>query len=191
MKKLEVTITYMERFGDEPVPSSEVPLSMVLRHEEHASWELYRDFYYGVGYANFWWERRLWTEEQWFVLQNDSSVELFCLYENEKPAGYFELNFAKLPESAELSFFGLYPNYIGKGIGKMLLVQALLRLQSRSPKMMLVNTCDLDHPSAKPLYESFGFRRCKTVKQIIADPREQGILGKDLSLPKHYKGSKK
>ena len=181
----------MERFGSEPVPKSEVPLSMVLHHEEHASWEQYRDFYYGVGYANFWWERRLWTEEQWYALQDNAAVELWGLYENQKPAGYFELNFARLPKTAELAFFGLYPEYVGKGLGRMLLGQALNRLHEKSPEMILVNTCDLDHDAARPLYESCGFRRCKTVKQIIDDPRDMGILPSDLALPKNFKGSKK
>ncbi len=181
----------MERFAADPVPQSDVPLSMVLRHEEHASWELYRDFYYGIGYANFWWERRLWTEEQWFDLQNNQFVQLYGLYENEKPAGYFELNFEGLPETAELSFFGLYPHQIGKGLGRMLLNQALQKLAEKNPKIMLVNTCDLDSEFARPLYESVGFRRCKTVKKTIDDPREIGILPSDLALPKNFKGSKK
>ncbi len=186
MKKLKVTISYMERSVSEPVLSGEFGENFTLRHERGALGELHREFYYSVGLNNFWWERRLWNDEQWQELATDTDVELWGLYEGETAAGFFELSFANLLESAELSFFGLCPSYIGKGLGRVLLSKAVQRLEEKFPIRILVDTCDLDHEAAKPLYESFGFRQYKVVARVIEDPRHTGVLPADLPLPKNF-----
>ena len=69
------------------------------------------------------------------------------------------------------AYFGLFPAFIGKGLGKYLLAWALDRAWSFNPRRVWVHTCDLDHPAALPNYLRAGFTVYDetVVEQIVAD----------------------
>ena len=73
-----------------------------------------------------------------------------------QPAGYSELD-RREPGQIELAYFGLFPQFIGQGLGKYFLGWTLDRAWSYGPDRVWLHTCDLDHPAALPNYQQAGF----------------------------------
>jgi GNAT superfamily N-acetyltransferase len=73
------------------------------------------------------------------------------------PAGYFELK-RHPDQSIEIAYFGLLPEYIGRGWGKYLLTEAVRTAWSMGPQRVWLHTCTLDHPAALPNYLRRGFQ---------------------------------
>jgi GNAT superfamily N-acetyltransferase len=59
--------------------------------------------------------------------------------------------------NAELAYFGLIPDYIGRGLGGFLLATAIDIAWSKPIERLWVHTNTLDHPRALPLYQQLGF----------------------------------
>lgn len=88
----------------------------------------------------------------------DSNREIRVLKLGQRSSGFFEV-LHEMPELAEISYFGLMPHAIGRGLGRWFLHAALSSAWARRPSRVVVKTCTLDHPAALPLYLSAGFRR--------------------------------
>src|SRR5918995_1859877 len=73
------------------------------------------------------------------------------------PTGYFELR-AHQDDSVEIAYFGLLPDFIGRGWGKYLLTRAVQSAWQQGPRRVWLHTCTLDHPAALPNYLKRGFR---------------------------------
>ena len=79
------------------------------------------------------------------------TTEIFVLYVGGVPAGYFELDTAA-PDETELCYFGLIPEFIGRGLGPFLLRAAIDRAWSRPIRRLWVHTRSLRPPEgARPL----------------------------------------
>ena len=90
---------------------------------------------------------------------NHEEVHIFGFYENNNFVGYCELDYRYKPK-LEMVYFGLIPNYQGKGVGKLLL-NSMLNIAwdlQPSPEKVWLTTCDLDHPSALNNYLKRGFK---------------------------------
>ena len=77
------------------------------------------------------------------------------------PAGYFELE-KHHDGSVEVSYFGLLPEFQGRGLGKYLLTEAAEAAWARGASRVWLHTCTLDHPGALANYLARGFRPFKT-----------------------------
>ena len=64
------------------------------------------------------------------------------------------------PDETFIAYFGLVPEFIGRGLGRFFLDWAVDRAWDLGHARVRVQTCDLDHPAALPNYERAGFRRC-------------------------------
>ncbi|MDP6358679.1 MAG: GNAT family N-acetyltransferase, partial [Planctomycetota bacterium] len=73
------------------------------------------------------------------------------------PAGYFELEPTDEGQ-AKIVYFGLLPQFIGQGIGGLLLSGAIERAWQIAGRRVCLNTCTEDHPSALAFYQRFGFK---------------------------------
>jgi GNAT superfamily N-acetyltransferase len=73
------------------------------------------------------------------------------------PAGYAELDRREAPDT-ELAYFGLLPEFIGRGLGRYLLDWAIRHAWRARPRRIWVHTCDFDHPRAIAVYRKSGFR---------------------------------
>ena len=100
----------------------------------------------------------------------DEFVYIFVLYIGGQPGGYFELDYRNKPEM-ELAYFGLFPDFIGKGYGAYLLKAAIHEAWSNNLSRFWVHTCNLDHPNALRLYQRFGFEVYKQEVELINDPK--------------------
>ncbi len=71
------------------------------------------------------------------------------------PCGYFE--FEKLErERTEIASFGLLKQFSGSGLGKKMLLKALIMARKEGQQRITVNTCSLDHPAALANYKARG-----------------------------------
>jgi GNAT superfamily N-acetyltransferase len=73
------------------------------------------------------------------------------------PAGFFELK-AHADGGVEIAYFGLLPEFIGRGLGKHLLTEAVERAWGLGARRVWLHTCSLDDKAALPNYLARGFR---------------------------------
>jgi GNAT superfamily N-acetyltransferase len=116
----------------------------------------YRYLYETVGRDYVWTDRRRMNDETLGAIVQDENVELWVLYCEGAPAGYAELDFRKMP-NAELAYFGLIKDFIGRGLGGFLLATAIDIAWTKPIERLWVHTNTLDHPRALPLYQQMGF----------------------------------
>lgn len=117
----------------------------------------YRYLYDRVGRDYVWVNRKRMSDETLAAIIHDPKVQVYVLYADGVPAGFIELDFRN-PPTAELTFLGLMPEFVGRGFGRYLLAQALDLLWTPAETgRAIVQTCTLDHPRALPMYQRFGF----------------------------------
>ena len=116
----------------------------------------YRYLYNTVGETYVWVERRRMSDEALAAIVQDPRVEIYVLYLGGAPAGYAELDFRSKSE-AELAYFGLLPDFVGRGFGTFMLASAIDIAWSKPIERLWVHTNTLDHPRALPLYQKMGF----------------------------------
>jgi len=159
---LEVIRTYLEmRAPSELQPArSDDPL-IKIEQQRNCSIALFRLLYLEVGRNYRWIDRLPWTDEQIsaHLAQPENSIWLMS-HEGEM-AGYFELRKCE-DGSTELAYFGLLPQFIGRGLGRHLLTCATEQAWKDGAKRVWLHTCTLDDPAALPNYLKRGFKPFKT-----------------------------
>jgi len=153
-----VTRTYLELTSPadlRPVPAPD-PAPRIERVGQCPA-SFYRYLYAEVGRAFRWTDRLGWSDEKIRGHLATRGLSLWLMTWEAAPAGYFELK--PHPDgSVEIAYFGLLPEYIGRGWGKYLLSEAVRAAWSTRPTRVWLHTCTLDHPAALPNYLQRGFR---------------------------------
>jgi GNAT superfamily N-acetyltransferase len=139
-----------------PVPS---PAPQVERLSQ-CSVELFRYLYEKVGQAHRWTDRLSWSDEAVRQHLDTPGVSMWLMSWEGLPAGYFELREHE-DDSVEIAYFGLLPDFIGRGWGKYLLTRAVESAWQVGVQRVWLHTCTLDHPAALPNYLKRGFRRVR------------------------------
>jgi GNAT superfamily N-acetyltransferase len=116
----------------------------------------FRFLYREVGRHHHWVDRLVWSDRQVEEYLASPRLKLFVLYVAGAPAGYFEL-WRHEDEAIEVAYFGLLPEFVGQGLGKMLLTAAVERAWAERPSRIWLHTCSLDHAAALPNYIARGF----------------------------------
>ena len=70
--------------------------------------------------AYHWWERNELSDEELFAITSHDLVEIHAFYMEGCPAGYVELD-RRAGNDIEIAYFGVFPEYQGRGIGPYLL----------------------------------------------------------------------
>ena len=173
-----VTVTYLEMKSQEQrsaAPGWGEPV--VIRRAERPTISFYRYLYDTVGADWDWFERRRLSDEALAAIVHDGAVEVFVLHVRGVPAGYVELD-RRVEHEVEIAYFGLVPDYIGRGLGPCLLGWGLDRAWSYGPRRVWLHTCSLDHPKALSVYRRAGFevfdRRVEPVETTLLDLVRQG-----------------
>ena len=168
---LDVTITYLE-MRRRPSNSLRLPTpertAILQAHQPTVSF--YRYLYCHVGEPWLWYERRAMDNETLRAIIHDPAVSIYVLYFDGVPAGYVELD-NRVDHEIELAYFGLLPEFIGRGLGPWLLDWTLDTAWDREPSRIWVNTCNLDHPKALLCYQQAGFEPYRQEFIQIRDPR--------------------
>jgi len=130
-----------------------------IREETERDWRFNRDLYFAVGEQWQWIDKRPWTDEQWQEYASAPELLTFAAYHGDTLAGYYELR-RDTEGGMEIAYFGLLPEFIGRGLGGALLTSAIEEAWSRrgeiAPKRVWVHTCNLDHPKALANYQARG-----------------------------------
>ncbi len=178
INQIEITITYLqmlERPKTAPVHPPSIGQPIALLHAEKPSVSFYRYLYNTVGEPWLWYERRELSDEALAEIVENPLVEIYVLYLGGSPAGYAELD-RREKGQIELAYFGLTPEFTGRGIGKWLLDCAIDTAWRHEPERLWVHTCTLDHPAALRLYQRAGFEPYKQKSGKIHDPRVTGLI---------------
>jgi len=149
-----VTVTFLEMHEPKDFPVS-LPGTRFDLLPNPVSVDEYRKYYYGVGEKHFWLDRMVMPDEELFQKINADNIKVYVFYINNKPAGYIE--FIVEEKYVEILYFGIMPEFIGKGFGKYFLQWVIAKAWSYKPGWIQLNTCTLDHPNALGTYKKAGF----------------------------------
>ena len=119
-------------------------------------------FYRSVGKPWQWTDRLVWTEKQWRTYAVRDELETWIGYLDDDEIGYFELE-AQPECNVQLQYFGLLPEFTGRGLGGALLSSAIARAWAmEGTRRVWVHTCTNDHPAALENYRRRGFQIYRT-----------------------------
>ena len=162
-----VTRTYLEMRASSElnVARSDDPL-IKIEQQRDCSVELFRFLYREVGKNYFWTDRLPWSDEQITAYLEQPEVSLWLMTYDDDIAGYFELK-KEADGSTEVAYFGLMPQFIGRGLGKHLLTSAVEQAWADGATRVWLHTCTDDDPAALPNYLKRGFQPFKTEQYTV------------------------
>ncbi len=173
---VEYAITYLEMTARPDVARPHMPsgpVSALVAADTPPAW-YFLSLYDAVGSEYEWTDRHQQSTEEIEAFLHHKDVTLFSLVRDGWPHGFFILD-AREEGVVDLSYFGLVPQAIGRGVGQYLLSTAVhMAWDIPLTERVTVNTCSLDHPRALPLYQKVGFEpyRRETVSRVLTRDRD-------------------
>ncbi|WP_116085755.1 N-acetyltransferase [Tropicimonas sp. IMCC34011] len=174
--RIDYTITWLEMTERPSYPRPHHPLSgpvQLLCARTPPVW-YFLDLYRAVGTDYSWEDMFEAGEEDLASWIQDPDTELWTLLKDGWPNGFFFLDHRE-PETCDLSYFGLAPQAIGRGLGRFMLETAIhIGWDFDGVTRMTVNTNTLDHPRALGLYQRCGFEPVRRTEheRILTRPRD-------------------
>ena len=153
--KTEITWHLQMLSPEELRPKTLLPKTQLVRLEIPFP-ALNRFLYQEVGKLWQWTDRLNWSEEEWRNWVEREKFQTWMLHLRGTPAGYFELD--DQDGDVEIAYFGLLPQFLGKGLGGGFLTAAVEKAWEMGAARVWVHTCSLDHPNALNNYQARGFR---------------------------------
>ena len=151
--------TYLEMRSPDQLRPKRADVRFQVREQTGRDWRFNRDLYFRVGEQWDWTDRRPWTDDLWNEYATAPELRTFVAYYNDALAGYYELR-RDTDGGVEIAYFGLLPEFIGRGLGGALLTSAIEHAWSRrsgiAPARVWVHTCNRDHPQALANYQARG-----------------------------------
>jgi len=151
--------TYLEMRSPEQLRPKRADARFRVREQKEPNWVFNRDLYFAVGEQWQWIDKRPWMDEQWKEYAAAPELRTFAAYYDNALAGYYELR-NDTEGGVEIAYFGLLPEFTGRGLGGALLTSAIEEAWSRrrgiAPKRVWVHTCNRDHPQALANYQARG-----------------------------------
>ncbi len=157
----EVTVRYLEMLSVsdyKPAREPAEPLDFIRSEQPLPEWN--RFFYVAVGRPWQWTDRLPWPREKWLAWIDRPELETWVAYHRGTPVGYFELE-RQADANVEVAYFGLLPQFTGRGFGGALLNRVIQRAWQDGTRRVWLHTCTLDHPAALGNYLARGFRQFK------------------------------
>ncbi len=156
-ERIETTVTYLEMTARPTRPSTPPPAGkLAIFRAEQPTISFYRYMYDTIGALWTWSDRRELDDDALGRIIHHPDVAIYILYVAGVPAGFVELD-GRIAGAVELSYVGLMPEFVGRGLGSYLLDWAVSAAWLMEPKRVWLHTCSLDHPSALPMYRRAGF----------------------------------
>jgi GNAT superfamily N-acetyltransferase len=157
--------TYLEMRSPGQLRPKRADARFHVQELKRRDWRFNRDMYLRVGEQWDWSDKRPWTDQQWKDYATAPELETFAAYYDDALAGYYELRRRESGpdgenQGVEIAYFGLLPEFIGRGLGGALLTSAIEQAWSRcggiASKRVWVHTCNRDHPQALANYQARG-----------------------------------
>jgi len=149
--------TYLEMRSRDQLCPKRADARFQVREKRDRDWRFNRDLYLRVGERWDWIDKRPWTDEQWKEYAAAAELRTFAGYYDDALVGYYELRRDR-EGGIEIAYFGLLPEWIGRGLGGALLTSAIegaWRMEPNTSRVW-VHTCNRDHPQALANYQARG-----------------------------------
>lgn len=155
---LNARVTHLEMTA-RPQNTVPAPLNMQLAimRARQMPVHYYRYLYEQIGKAHHWNVRRKMSDSALKQLIQSEDTVIQILYSEGCPAGFAETNLKELPNVAEIVYFGLVPDYQGRGLSSFFFNEVLLSVWGNNPEKVIIQTNTLDSPRALQLYQKCGF----------------------------------
>jgi len=164
---VQVTRTYLEMRDPPALRGAKLDDPLIkIEYQHNCSIELFRFLYAEVGKSYHWVDRLPWTDDEIRAFLGQPEISVWLMTYDDKTAGYFELRKCE-DGSTELAYFGLTPQFIGRGLGKHLLTCAVEQAWADGANRVWLHTCTLDDAAALPNYLKRGFQAFKTEKYTV------------------------
>lgn len=167
-KPFTVRVTHLEMVSP-PTRRAAMPSRprLALMRAPHIPLVFYRYLYEQVGKPHHWMVRREMGDEELVAILHAETTEIQVLYADGAPAGFFELDLARMPKEAEIVYFGMAPEFQGLGIGKFFFSEALDAAWAHAPEKVTLHTNTLDSPRALHIYQKAGFVPCGYSEETV------------------------
>jgi GNAT superfamily N-acetyltransferase len=164
---VEVTRTFLEmrdpsQLSRKPLPTAD---ARIIRLSP-CPVDQYRELYRRVGEPWHWRDRLVWSDERLAHQLAGPNISVWELRVGKALGGYFELEVQEAG-AVEIVYFGLMPEFIGKGFGAAMLTRAVDEAFALGASRVWLHTCTLDSPHALPNYKSRGFRETGKVENYV------------------------
>lgn len=167
-------VTCLEMYA--PPPARPAPaVDATVERWENPELDAYRALFRVVGADWLWTSRLLLADDAVRATLADPRVEVFCLMRGGSRIGLLELDF-RVEGECELVYFGVAPDAVGTGLGRLLMSHAIARAWAAPIRRFWVHTCTFDHPAAVGFYQRSGFLPYATMVEVHPDPRLTGHL---------------
>jgi GNAT superfamily N-acetyltransferase len=153
---IPVRTTYLEMKNKPETEPVAIPPGCVVEHWPEPGFAEYRELFSAVGGKWGWSGRLILKEKELKAILQAKTTEVFRLRCGGRTAGFIELD-RSVPGQAEIVYFGLLPDFIGRGLGKFLLDCAIRRAWQGGTRRVWLHTCEFDHPKALAAYRRAGF----------------------------------
>ena len=169
-RRIPMTVTFLEMTAKPAVLPPPHPKGKVaLLRCEKPSTHFYRYLYDTIGADYYWVDRKRLDPDALAAVIHDPLNRLYVLYTDGSPTGMAELDLRKAG-TANISYFGLMPEAIGKRLGHFFLYHTCMNAWLEPIQRLTINTCTLDHPRALPLYQRMGFRPYDRQERFVELP---------------------
>jgi GNAT superfamily N-acetyltransferase len=170
LRRIPTVVTFLElKTRPSAIPPPHPKGKIALLRAVNPPLHFYRYLYDEVGREYHWVDRKKLNDVQLAALLREERIELYVLYVDGCPAGMAELDFRDAA-AAQLAYFGLMPEYLGRRLGFFFLYHAAMNAWAKPISKLLVNTCTLDHARALPLYQRLGFTPYSREERFIELP---------------------
>src|ERR1700745_1069455 len=124
MAEQPIFTTFLEMRSRDQLRPKRADARFQVREKTQRHWRFNRDLYFRVGEQWDWNDRRPWTDHQWKEYATAPGLRTFAGYYDGGLAGYYELR-RDGDGGIEIAYFGLLPEFIGRGLGSALLTSAI------------------------------------------------------------------
>lgn len=184
--QIPVTTRYLEQtVPSRPSPPPTLPSGLRIDRVVSPTLSYYRYLFNTIGERWHWAERRMQSDAEVRAIIESPTFLLYVPMVEGNPAGMVEFLGDEHPEY-QLKYFGLLPEFIGRGYGLATLQWAVHAVFAQGAARIWLHTCTQDSPNALPVYERAGFTVYEEKEHTVPDPADLGIFGKDR--PRYWVG---
>jgi GNAT superfamily N-acetyltransferase len=179
LRRVEVLRTYLELHDPARAVSRDAfPAGVRLVRRDPCSLEDYRRMYRDVGAQWYWHDRLEMSDAELAAVLALPNTQIWELEVDGRSAGYFELQ-SDNHGAVEIVYFGLVPEFMGRGLGRFLLNRAIETAAGMGANRVWLHTCTLDSERALPNYKARGFRAFRT-QRLEVDLEGMQVVGERL-----------
>lgn len=167
--QMKVTTYYLEMNTPDQLNEKTDANGLIIVEAKINEFRFNKFLYQLIGEQWEWVDKLALSDDEWKGYVENPGLRTWVAYYEGAIAGYYELKTNELGDT-EIAYFGLAPNFIGKGFGGYLLSQAISNAWGiNKTKRVCVHTCSLDHESALSNYKARGLKLYKQETEYTAN----------------------